>query len=130
MEDYSMDEINDKKNIVILFVEKEETVLGKRLVNIKNIEILPLKFGYDLSLYSDEYIELTKGLFIFYHDENNPYQNECLKLKKFLQHYQRNATCMYISNDLSCDRLIKISKDLSIPVIRTESDLVKLINDY
>lgn len=25
MEDYSMDEIKDKKNIVILFAEKEET---------------------------------------------------------------------------------------------------------
>jgi len=129
MEDYSMDEINNKKNIVILFVEKEETELGKKLISIKDIESLPLRFGYNLDLYSDEYIELTKSLFIFHYDERNSFQNECLKLKKFLQHYQRNVTCMYINNDFECDKLIKMATDLLIPIIRKESDLFKLIKD-
>lgn len=129
MEDYSIDEISDKKNIVILFVEKAETELGKKLINIKNIEILPLRFGYDLNLYSDEYIELTKNLFIFYYDERNSFQNEFLKLKKFLKHYQRNATCIYINNDLDCDKLIEMATNLLIPIVRKESDLFKLIGD-
>ena len=47
-----------------------------------NIEVMPIRYSYDLSCFSSEYIELTKSLFTYYYTEENSYDNELLRLKK------------------------------------------------
>lgn len=97
MEDY--DVINEMHNIkekVVMFVEEDEKIY-KLLVN--DCECMPIRFSYDVSNFSEEYINDTKELFTFYYNNENTFENELLKLKKHFKHYKRYPFIIYINKD-------------------------------
>lgn len=97
MEDY--DVINEMHNIkekVVMFVEDDEKIY-KLLVN--DCECMPIRFSYDVSNFSEEYINDTKELFTFYYNNENTFENELLKLKKHFKHYKRYPFIIYINKD-------------------------------
>lgn len=97
MEDY--DVINEMHNIkekVVMFVEEDEKIY-KLLVN--DCECMPIRFSYDVSNFSEKYINDTKELFTFYYNNENTFENELLKLKKHFKHYKRYPFIIYINKD-------------------------------
>lgn len=67
MEDYDvfleMQNLKNKKTILI--IEDDEKFISNNLLS-SEIEIIPIRLSYDLSSFSNEYIENTKQLFTFY----------------------------------------------------------------
>ena len=100
MEDYDvfneMQNIKDKRTIII--IEDDENFIIQNLLD-SSLEIIPIRFNYDLSCFSNSYIDKTKELFTYYYNENSSYQNELLRLKKHFIHYQRKPIIAYIPND-------------------------------
>ena len=74
MEDYDvfneMQNINDKNTIII--IEDDEKFIIQNLLD-SSFEIIPIRFNYDLSCFSNNYIDKTKKLFTYYYNENNSY---------------------------------------------------------
>ena len=64
MEDYSPEELQNIKDKIVMIVEDEETLYDKIS---SYAEVIPLRFSYDLSSFSNEYIDKTKSLFTYYY---------------------------------------------------------------
>lgn len=116
MNDYSFEESQNISDRIILIYEDNEKYILNNLLN-KGIEIIPIRFSYDLSNFSEEYIEKTKKLFIYYFNLNNSYKNELLRLKKHFQHYRRFPQIAYIPNKKEFFSIIKMLKELNIKVV-------------
>ena len=129
MEDYDvfneMKNINDKRTIII--IEDDEEFIINNLLN-SFFEIIPIRFNYDLSCFSNNYIDKTKELFIYYYNENNSYKNELLRLKKHFIHYQRKPFIAYIPNDSKYIKLKNMINDLGIKCISDKEQLINIIN--
>ena len=93
------------------------------------VEFMPIRLSYNLDTFSDEYIEKTKSLFIYYYDSNNYYNNEILRLKKHFKHYQRFHKIVYIPSEQQFDSLRKIVNEIGIKVVDNENDVIKFINN-
>ena len=100
MEDYDvfneMQNIKSKKSIAI--IEDDENFVIENLLD-STFEIMLIRLSYDLSCFSDNYIDKTKALFTFYYNEKNSYENELLRLKKHFIHYQRKPSIAYIPHN-------------------------------
>ena len=129
MEDYDvfneMQNVQDKKKIII--VEDDENFITQNLLD-SSYEIIPIRFNYDLSCFSNSYIDKTKELFIYYYNGNNNYQNELLRLKKHFIHYQRKPIIAYIPNDDKYINLNNMLVELGIKCISSKQQLVNIIN--
>lgn len=125
MEDYDI--FNEMKNIkkTIVVIEDDEKFI-KNLLDL-NIEIIPVRFDYDLSIFSDEYITKTKNLFTYYYDNKNSYHNEKLRLKKHFIHYQRKPFIAYIPNNEEYSQFKQILKELGIIVVSNKAFLNKFL---
>ena len=66
MEDYDVfnEMQNVKDRITIIVIEDDENFVNLNLLD-SNIEAMPIRFSYDLSNFSDSYIDKTKNWFIF-----------------------------------------------------------------
>ena len=128
MEDYDIfNEMHDiDKKQLILVVEDDEKFIMNNLNN-SNIEIMPIRFSYDLSMFSNEYIEFTKSLFTYYYTEENSYDNELLRLKKHFTHYQRKPNIAYIPNLDKYQSLIKMLDELGITCINDKISLINIV---
>ena len=64
MEDYDvfneMQKLNDRQVIVV--VEDNEDFITQNLFNLNNVEVMPIRYNYDLSNFSNDYVEKTKTL--------------------------------------------------------------------
>lgn len=121
MEDYDVfNEMKDIKKTIIVVEDNIEFI--EELFNNPNIEIMPIRFNYNLSSFSDAYIDKTKSLFIYYFNENNSYQNELLRIKKHFVHYQRKPNLAYIPNSKKYLKLKTMLEEIDIKVI---SDKIK-----
>lgn len=129
MEDYDvfneMQKTKNKKTIII--IEDDENFIIQYLLN-SFFEIMPIRFNYDLSCFSNRYINKSKSLFTYYYNENNSYQNELLRLKKHLVHYQRNAIVAYIPDNNKYIRLRNILDEIGIKCISNKAQLIDMIN--
>ena len=129
MEDYDvfneMQDIKDK--ITIIVIEDDENFIIQNLLN-SYFEIIPIRFNYDLSSFSNDYIDKTKKLFTFYYNENNSYENELLRLKKHFIHYQRKPIIAYIPNDSKYIKLKNMLTDIGLECISNKQELIKLLN--
>ena len=125
MEDY--DVFNEMNNIgkIIIVIEDDEKFI-KELIN-SNIEIIPIRFRYDLSSFTSDYIDKTKKLFIYYYNEENNCQNELLRIKKHFIHYQRYPFAAYVPNDIKYLKLKQILKELNIMIISNKQSLLNYI---
>ncbi len=130
MEDY--DVFNEMQNLydreIIAVIEDDEEFIIQKLFNLNSAELMPIRFNYDLSNFSKDYIEKTKTLFTYYYDENNGYQNEMLKLKKHFIHYQRKPKYAYIPNANKYTNLKKMLTDLGVKCISNKKQLLFEIN--
>ena len=70
MEDYSTEELSNIKDTIVMIVEDDETLYDKIC---PYTEVMPLRFTYDLSYLSKEYIDKTKKLFSYYYSLDNFY---------------------------------------------------------
>lgn len=128
MEDYDVfNEMQDIKEVVLI-IEDDEKFIINNLLN-SNIEVMPIRYSYDLSCFSSEYIELTKSLFTYYYTEENSYDNELLRLKKHFIHYQRKTNIAYIPNKPKYQNLIKMLNELDVICISNKEKLIDIINN-
>ena len=129
MEDYDvfneMQNIKDKSTIII--IEDDENFIIKNLLD-SSFEIIPIRFNYDLSCFSNSYIDKTKKLFTYYYNEKNSYQNELLRLKKHFIHYQRKPIIAYIPNDNKYTKLKSILNEIGIKCISDKEQLIIMLN--
>ncbi len=129
MEDYDvfneMQNIKDK--ITIIIIEDDEKFIIQNLLD-SPIEIIPIRFNYDLSCFSNSYIDKTKKLFTYYYNENNSYENELLRLKKHFIHYQRNPIIAYIPNDNKYINLKNMLNEIGIKCISDKEQLISMLN--
>ena len=76
MEDYDvfgeMQNLKEKK--VVAFIEDDEDFIVNNLIN-SDIELISIRFSYDLSCFSKPYIEQTKMLFTYYFNKDNTFNN-------------------------------------------------------
>lgn len=129
MEDYDI--FNEMKNVTnkktIIVIETDENFIIKNLLN-SNFEIMPVRFDYDLSCFSADYIDKTKELFTFYYNEKNNYKNELLRLKKHFVHYQRKPSIAYIPNHKKYLKLKKMLTEIGVECISSKQQLINVIN--
>lgn len=130
MEDYDvfleMQNLKNKKTILI--IEDDEKFISNNLLS-SEIELIPIRLSYDLSSFSNEYIENTKQLFTFYYNENNSYYNELLRLKKHFVHYQRFPFIAYIPSEKKYSNLVNILRDLNIECVNDKKLFLNKINN-
>lgn len=129
MEDYDvfneMQNIKDKNTIII--IEEDEKFIIQNLLD-SSFEIIPIRFNYDLSCFSNNYINKTKKLFTYYYNENNSYENELLRLKKHFIHYQRKPNIAYIPNDSKYIKLKNMLNEIGIKCISDKEQLINILN--
>ena len=129
MEDYDafneMQNIKDKNTIII--IEDDEKFIIQNLLD-SSFEIIPIRFNYDLSCFSNNYIDKTKKLFTYYYNENNSYENELLRLKKHFIHYQRKPNIAYIPNDSKYIKLRNMLNEIGIKCISDKEQLINMLN--
>ncbi len=129
MEDYDvfneMQNIKDKSTIII--IEDDENFIIQNLLD-SSFEIIPIRFNYDLTCFSNSYIDKTKKLFTYYYNEKNSYQNELLRLKKHFIHYQRKPIIAYIPNDNKYTKLKSILNEIGIKCISDKEQLIIMLN--
>ena len=129
MEDYDvfneMQNIKDKR--IIIIIEDDENFIVQNLLD-SSFEIIPIRFNYDLSCFSNSYVDRTKKLFTYYYNENNSYKNELLRLKKHLIHYQRKPIIAYIPNDSKYIKLKNMLNEIGIKCIYDKEELINMIN--
>ena len=130
MEDYDvfneMQKLNDRQVIVV--VEDDEDFITQNLFNLNSVEVMPIRYNYDLSNFSNDYVEKTKTLFTYYYNENNSYENEMLKLKKHFIHYQRKPKYAYIPNSDKYTNLKKMLTVLGVKCVSNKKQLLFEIN--
>ena len=70
MEDYDvfneMQNLNDRQ--VIAIIEDDEEFVVQKLFSLNSVEVMPIRYNYDLSNFADDYIEKTKALFTYYYN--------------------------------------------------------------
>lgn len=129
MEDYDvfneMQNIKNKRSIII--IEDDENFIIQNLLN-SSLEIIPIRFNYDLSCFSNSYIDKTKKLFTYYYNENNSYKNEVLRLRKHFIHYQRKPIIAYIPNDSKYIILKNMLNEIGIKCISDKDELISMLN--
>lgn len=129
MEDYDvfneMQNIKDKNTIII--IEDDEKFVIQNLLD-SSFEIIPIRFNYDLSCFSNNYIYKTKKLFTYYYNENNSYENELLRLKKHFIHYQRKPNIAYLPNDSKYIKLRNMLNEIGIKCISDKEQLINMLN--
>ena len=129
MEDYDvfneMQKIKNKSTIII--IEDDENFINQNLLD-SSFEIIPLRFNYDLSCFSNSYIHKTQKLFTYYYNEKNSYENELLRLKKHFIHYQRKPNIAYIPNDSKYVKLKNMLNEIGIKCISDKEQLISMIN--
>lgn len=128
MEDYDVfNEMYLKNKKVVMIVEDDE----KLFFEISSFcEVMPLRFSYDISNFSNQYVERTKSLFSYYFNINSSYKNELLRLKKHFIHYQRYPFMLYISKKNANYKIIKeICEDLHIEYITNKTLFVKKVKN-
>ena len=127
MEDYDVfNEMNnlDKKRTVIVVENNEKFIMN--IINM-NYEIMPIRFDYDLSDFSKKYIDDTKKYFIYYYSEDNKYENEILRLKKHLIHFQRKPIIAYIPRNKKYNNLRKMIIELGIECISNKKSFIDIL---
>ncbi len=125
MEDYSTEELSNIKDTIVMIVEDDETLYDKIC---PFTEVMPLRFTYDLSYLSKEYIDKTKKLFSYYYSLDNFYNNEILRLKKHFKHFMRYPKFIYISKyNPNYDLIEKVCKDLEIELISNKEELISKV---
>lgn len=129
MEDYDvfneMQNIKDKRTIII--IEDDENFIIQNLLD-SSFEIIPIRFNYDLSCFSNSYVDKTKKLFTYYYNENNSYKNELLRLKKHFIHYQRKPIIAYIPSDSKYIKLKNMLNETGIKCISDKEELINMLN--
>ena len=129
MEDYDvfneMQNIKNKNSIIV--IEDDENFIIQNLLDL-SFEVIPIRFNYDLSCFSNSYIDKTKKLFAYYYNENNSYQNELLRLKKHFIHYQRKPFIAYIPNDNKYIKLKNMLNEIGIKCISNKQQLISMLN--
>ena len=130
MEDYDVfnEMQNVKDRITIIVIEDDENFVNLNLLD-SNIEAMPIRFSYDLSNFSDSYIDKTKNWFIFYYDEKNNYENELLRLKKHFVHYQRKPIIAYVPRDSRYLELEKMFDEIGIRCVSDKEQLVEIVKN-
>ena len=130
MEDYDVfnEMQNVKDRITIIVIEDDENFVNLNLLD-SNIEIMPIRFSYDLSNFSDSYIDKTKNWFIFYYDEKNNYENELLRLKKHFVHYQRKPIIAYVPRDSRYLELEKMFDEIGIRCVSDKEQLIEIVKN-
>ena len=130
MDDYDvfneMQNLNDRQ--VIAIIEDDEEFVAQKLFSLNSVEVMPIRYNYDLSNFADDYIEKTKTLFTYYYNENNSYENEMLKLKKHFIHYQRKPKYAYIPNVDKYKNLKKMLINLGVKCISDKKQLLFEVN--
>ena len=130
MEDYDVfnEMQNVKDRITIIVIEDDENFVNLNLLD-SNIEAMPIRFSYDLSNFSDSYIDKTKNWFIFYYDEKNNYENELLRLKKHFVHYQRKPIIAYVPRDSRYLGLEKMFDEIGIRCVSDKEQLIEIVKN-
>ena len=130
MEDYDvfgeMQNLKEKK--VVAFIEDDEDFIVNNLIN-SDIELISIRFSYDLSCFSKPYIEQTKMLFTYYFNKDNTFNNELLRLKKHFVHFQRFPFIVYIILDEKYYNLIQMMHELDIECIHDRKLFISKINN-
>lgn len=128
MEDYSIEEIHNINNKVVMLVEDDEHLIDTLS---PFCEIMPLRFSYNLDNFTASYIEKTKTLFSYYYNITNTYNNELLRLKKHFKHFLRKPFILYVNKKNSNYKLIaNICNDLKIECISNRRLFIsKIKND-
>lgn len=127
MEDYSPEELQNIKDKIVMIVEDDEYLYDNIF---EYAEVMPLRFSYDLSSFTEEYISKTKHLFTYYYTLYNFYNNEILRMKKHFKHFLRYPNMLYINKNNSNFELVnKICKSLEIECITDKQEFLEKIND-
>lgn len=127
MEDYSIEEMRNIKEKVVMIVEEDEKLINTLL---PICEIIPLRFSYSLEEYSSDYIEKTKSLFSFYYNLDDCFENEILKLKKHFKHFMRYPNMIYVNKiNKNYDLVLNICNELNIECINNKELFIKKITN-
>lgn len=121
-----MQNLKDKQ--VVAFIEDDENFIVNNLINSDN-ELIPIRFSYDLSCFSEPYIEKTKTLFTYYFSNDNTFDNELLRLKKHFVHFQRFPFIVYIPLEDKYYNLIKMMQKLDIECVHDKNLFISKINN-
>lgn len=130
MEDYDItNEMSNIKPIIMGIDYDNESFWKEKIITNDLVEFMPIRLSYDLDKFSNDYIEKTKQLFIYYYNSNNYYNNEVLRLKKHFKHYQRFPKAAYIPNEQRFELLKKMINEIGIKVLDNENEVIKFIEN-
>lgn len=127
MEDYTILEMHDINNKIVMVVEDDE-----KLISIVSsfCEVIPLRFSYDLKKFSNKYITATKALFSYYYNLDDSYTNEILRLKKHFKHFMRYPFILYINKKNSnYELVVRLCNDLKIECISNKALFISKIKN-
>ncbi|MFA5696458.1 MAG: hypothetical protein WC917_03345 [Bacilli bacterium] len=128
MEDYDVfSEMNNIKTIIMGIDIDDEKFWREEIISNSKIEFMPIRFTLNLKDFSNDYIDKTKSLFIYYFDERNAYNNELLKIKKHFIHYQRRPKFAYIPNEEKYYNLKKMIQEIGIDIVDCKNSLLENI---
>ena len=130
MEDYDI--TNEMKNIKVIIMGidySNESFWRDKVITNDLVEFMPIRLSYDLDKFSNDYIEKTKQLFIYYYNLNNYYNNEVSRLKKHFKHYQRIPKVAYIPNEQKFELLKKMINEIGIKILDNENEVIKFIEN-
>lgn len=129
MEDY--DVLQEMQNLeylkTIAMIEDDEIFILDELLDLPNVELMPIRHDYDLSNFSNQYIEKTKKLFAYYYNKLNKFDNEILKLKKHFIHYRRVPILVYIPLEEKNKDLIIMFEKLGINICSDKKLILTMI---
>lgn len=129
MEDYdAFLEMQNLENLkIVAIIEDDEEFILDELLDLPNVELMPIRYNYDLSGFSSEYIERTKKLFTYYYNKKNSIDNEILKLKKHFVHYRRIPVVVYIPMEEKNKDLIIMFQKLGINICSNKKLILTMI---
>lgn len=101
MEDYDVfSEMNNIKTIIMGIDIDDEKFWREEIISNSKIEFMPIRFTLNLKDFSNDYIDKTKSLFIYYFDERNAYNNELLKIPNEEKYYNLKKMIQEIGIDI------------------------------
>lgn len=129
MEDYDILEMENLKSKKIALVVEDDENFVLDIINNDEFIVIPIRFSYNLSKFSDEYVNKTKELFSFYYNKNNVLNNEFVRMKKHFVHYQRHPFIAYVPCKNEYKDLIKILNKLNIECLTNKIKFLKKMNN-
>ena len=113
----------------VVYVEESENALAKAVVMRKDINLILIRFS-NCTLFSKEHIEVTKNIPTFIIDKSADFEQECSRLKNFLNERCENVDVFYNDSEFNQVYIQKVARVLNFPDTLTEYQALVVRDKY